>query len=229
MTEPRKRAAPRARLLAADGIPEHYADHVFVNCPFDDAYEPIFNAVVFAVLDCGFVARSALEIADSSEVRIDKICRIIAGSKLAIHDLCRTELDPHTELTRFNMPLELGLFLGAKKFGAGFHHEKSCLILDREPYRYQKFISDIAGQDIRAHEGKAELAVGLIREWLVSSSKRKTIPGGSAIWRRYLGFQDRLRSMCLEAELLESELTFNDRTNFIADWLLETASNKARR
>jgi len=32
------------------------------------------------------------------------------------HDISRTELNEHS-LPRFNMPLELGLFLGASRFG----------------------------------------------------------------------------------------------------------------
>ena len=50
---------------------------VFVNCPFDDSYLPLMEALIFAIHDCGFIARSALEAEDSSEVRIDKIARII--------------------------------------------------------------------------------------------------------------------------------------------------------
>ena len=33
---------------------------VFVNCPFDDKYIPIFHAIVFAIHDLGFQARHAL-------------------------------------------------------------------------------------------------------------------------------------------------------------------------
>jgi hypothetical protein len=58
--------------LAAAG----YNLNVFVNCPFDDSYLPLMEALIFAIHDCGFIARSALEAEDSSEVRIDKIARI---------------------------------------------------------------------------------------------------------------------------------------------------------
>ncbi len=189
--------------------PEHYADSVFLNCPFDSDYIPIFDAVVFAIFSCGFIARSALEITDSSEVRIDKICRIISNSKLAVHDLCRTELDADSNLPRFNMPLELGIFLGAKKLGTKIQREKSCLMLDREAFRYQKFISDIAGQDIRAHSGQPEQAVTQIGDWLASTTGRKTIPGGAATWQRYQRFQAQLPAICENAELLPIEMTFN--------------------
>ena len=136
---------------------------VFINCPFDSTYRSLFEAVVFAVHDCGYIARCSLESADASEVRIDKICKIIDACAFGIHDISRTALDPVNNLPRFNMPLELGLFLGAKRFGRGRHQGKSCLILDRTRYRYQRFISDIAGQDISAHGNSASGAIRAVR------------------------------------------------------------------
>ena len=49
------------------------------------------------------------------------------------------------------MPLELGIFLGSKKYGDKKNKTKVCLVIDKEQYRYQIFISDIAGQDIKSH------------------------------------------------------------------------------
>ena len=137
----------RKELSKASG----YNNNVFLNCPFDSAYKQLFDAMVFAVHDCGFIARCALEEGDASQVRIDKIYNIIADCRYGIHDISRTELDKNSGLPRFNMPLELGVFLGAKKFGRNEQKKKNCLILDKEQYRYQQFISDIAGQDIPAH------------------------------------------------------------------------------
>lgn len=87
-----------------------YEDNVFINCPFDSEYRAIFYALVFAVHDCGYIARCALEIDDSGIVRIQKIEQIIADCRFGIHDICRVEADPQTQLPGFNMPLELGLF-----------------------------------------------------------------------------------------------------------------------
>lgn len=56
-----------------------YAINVFINCPFDVEYLPIFRAIIFTVFDCGYIARCAREIDDSSEVRIDKIIKIISN------------------------------------------------------------------------------------------------------------------------------------------------------
>lgn len=94
------------------------ADDVFINCPFDDTYAPTFHALVFAIYACGFRARSARELDDCGQTRIDKIEAIIEESQYGIHDLSRTEPDPENHLPRFNVPLELGLFLGARRYGS---------------------------------------------------------------------------------------------------------------
>ena len=104
--------------------PRDYNDNVFLNCPFDSAYKKLFEAMVFAVQDCGFIPRCALEEEDASQVRIDKIYNIIADCRYGIHDLSRTDLGEATRSPRFNMPLELGVFLGAKKFGENEHTKK---------------------------------------------------------------------------------------------------------
>ena len=87
---------------------------------------------------------------DGTETRIDKLHRIIEQSRFGVHDLSRTQLDHVNGLPRFNMPLELGIFLGAKRFGGEAQKQKRCLILDTEQYRFQKFVSDLAGMDITA-------------------------------------------------------------------------------
>lgn len=196
-----------------------YDDSVFINCPFDDEYRALFNAIVFTVQDCGFLARCALEVEDSSAVRIDRIEQIITACKYGIHDISRTELDPIYHLPRFNMPLELGLFLGAKRYGRNRQKEKRCLILDRDQYRYQKFCSDIAGQDISSHEKDSEKAIILVRNWLASSVPDNILPGGKRIVERYKLFQDDLPIYCSTFYLTVEDLTFVDFRNMVTEWL----------
>ncbi len=85
------------------------SNDVFINCPFDDGYRPLFNALVFVIYDLGFVARCAREADDSGEVRLAKIERIIEQCKYGIHDISEVSLDVVNHLPRFNMPLELGI------------------------------------------------------------------------------------------------------------------------
>ncbi len=203
-----------------------YNSSVFINCPFDDEFESIRNAIVFAIYDCGFIPRCALEENNSGNVRFDKIQRIVAECKFGVHDISRTELDAHNNLPRFNMPLELGVFLGAKRYGGPDQRRKNCLILDREQYRYQQFISDVAGQDIRSHDGEPLIAIGLIRAWLSDASERRRIPGGRDITRRYQSFCNDFPEICRNARLDIDEVTFNDFSVFASDWLRENDAKK---
>jgi hypothetical protein len=200
-----------------------YARSVFINCPFDSKYKEVFEAVVFAVADCGFRPRCAQEIEDSSQVRMEKIFELIEDCKLGIHDISRTDLDADTQLPRFNMPFELGLFLGAKRYGDGEQKRKIGLILDRARHRYQAFLSDIAGQDIQDHQGDPKLAIVKVRNWLRSISGNRALPGGKTIAERYARFCQQIPPLCHELRLAPDELTFTDYVWIVTIWLQKNA------
>ena len=179
----------------------------------------MFDAIVFAITDLGFVARSAREDDDAGEFRLAKIQRIIEECKFGVHDISAVKLDRKSKLPRFNMPLELGLFLGCKRYGGQRQRYKVSLIFDADPYRYQIFISDIAGQDIHSHEGDVKSAIRELRTWLSIASKRKKLPGGKDIFDRYERFRADLPALCKELRLQPDEVTFKDLRQMIADWL----------
>ena len=197
-----------------------YGNSVFINCPFDAAYKAVFDAIVFAIADCGFHPQCALQHQDSEVLRLDKICHLVGECRFGIHDISRTELDTNG-LPRFNMPLELGLFLGARRYGAKHHRAKHCLILDKTRHRYQKFVSDIAGLDIKAHSNSPRRAVLAIRNWLRQRSGRHSTPGGEAIWKRYRTFQSQLPAMCKQAKLKPGALHYIDYLYLATAWLEE--------
>lgn len=196
-----------------------YEDNVFINVPFDRRYARLGDAIAFAVYDCGFVCRSALEIEDSGQARVDKILDIIKQSKFGIHDISRAGIDHKTRLSRFNMPLELGFFLGAKRYGDERDREKRCLILDRAPYRYRSFCSDISGQDIRVHNDQPRDAIRAVRDWLSSHRTELLTPGGKAIFDRYQHFRIQLPQQAREINLDYRELTFDDYKRLVVGWL----------
>jgi hypothetical protein len=193
--------------------------HIFINCPFDASYEPVFNAIVFAAFDLGFVLRCALEVDDSSENRMEKIMRIIEECRYGVHDISAVTLGTGTNLPRFNMPLELGLYLGCKRYGDSPQRKKACLVLDSDPYRYRASISGISGQDIHAHGGEPEKAIIEVRNWLADVSRRKRLPGGSEVVHRYRRFEEDGPRTCEELKLTPDELTFGDRCYVISFWL----------
>ena len=196
-----------------------YHRSVFINAPFDQSHWDLFHAMVFTVLDCGFNPRCALEVDDGSQVRIEKLFGIIEECRLGIHDISYTALDPATKLPRFNMPLELGIFLAAKRFGGVRQRQKNCLILDSDPYRFQKFISDIAGQDIRSHQRAPRQTVQLVRNWLRSAEREKVIPSDDVIWAHYESFRRDLKPFSRSLNLRSDNLIFNDFTYVAAEYL----------
>ena len=79
---------------------------VFINCPFDDGFKPIFRAMSFAIISSGYYPRCALDGTDRAEIRVGKIANMIGECDWGIHDLSRIEVDP-SGVPRFNMPMEL--------------------------------------------------------------------------------------------------------------------------
>ena len=197
------------------------ARDVFINCPFDPTYKPFFWAIVFTVLRSGFVPRCALEADDSSENRLSKIQAIIEECRFGIHDISRTEVDGDPPLPRFNMALELGLFLGAKRYGNKDQKSKRALVLDREPYRYQRFISDIAGADIHSHGTDPGKCIEQVAPWLRTQSRDPKVPGGRKIAEEFEVFQSQLDAICKARGLEPDELTFGDFGVLVEAYLTE--------
>jgi hypothetical protein len=195
-----------------------YERSVFINCPFDAEYAPLFEAIVFAIHSTGFLPKCSRERLDSSQIRLQKIVELIAASRYSIHDLSRTALDAEHALPRFNMPLELGLDLGCKSFGPE-HGDKSLLIFDSEQYRFQKFVSDLGGQDIHQHANDPKTAVTRVRNWLRTESGIDGMAGGAAIYSRYESFRGDLPTICVRLKLDVAELTFADFSYAVASWL----------
>jgi hypothetical protein len=201
-------------------MPLAYEDHVFINCPFDEEYRPLFQALVFAVHACGMVARSALEVDNGAEVRINKIERIIRECRHSVHDISRVELDAASGLPRMNMPFELGLFLGAQRFGDRRQKKKTCIIFDRVRYRYQKFLSDIAGQDIRAHQGDPAELIRLVRNALATALPEDVfLCSGATMAEQYVRFQEDLPYLCGLLRLDPTDLSHRDLAALAAEWL----------
>ncbi|TCS13983.1 hypothetical protein EV278_10829 [Caulobacter sp. BK020] len=195
------------------------ADDVFINCPFDRAYTPTFRAIIFAIYACGFRPRSAMELDDGGQTRIDKLYGMIGECRYGIHDLSRTELDEVHQLPRFNMPLELGLFLGAKRFGGQGQSAKRLLILDVERYRYQRFVSDLAGMDIHGHDGDAVTALRKTRDWLANVSRRQ-LPSADRVSRLLQSFMADLPTLAADLEFDPDTVPYVDFERMVVGWLL---------
>ena len=198
---------------------DQYRHSVFINCPFDNQYWPLFEALVFTVIACGFKPRCALEELDSGTVRLEKVLRIIRSCRLAVHDLSRVELSGHRSLPRFNMPFELGLDIGCRRFGRREFGKKRILILDSKRHRYQAFISDISGQDIHTHNNVPDNLIRRVRDWLRVNSARSSLPGQRHIARLFRAFTRSLPENCRENGLDRKNLLFVDYVWLARIWI----------
>ena len=193
---------------------------VFINCPFDDDYQPFFEAIVWTVMRYGYRARCAKEADNSGRNRLQKILGIIGECRFAVHDISRTEPDAVNQLPRFNMPLELGLWLGAETFGGVVQAEKQCCVFDVDPYRFHKFVSDIAGHDIHAHGGEVDQLIVELTKWLRTLPGDDHPGGGEAMIEEYELFRGVLPVICREKRLTVRELTFGDFTGIVEQFVM---------
>jgi hypothetical protein len=158
--------------------------NVFVNCPFDTEYLSLLRPLLFTIIYLGFVPRIALESLDSGQPRVEKILELIQDSKYSIHDLSRIRASVAGEFFRLNMPFELGLDVGCKRFMRGKCSTKRCLILETEKYRFQAAISDISNSDIAVHSGDPAKVSKEVRNWLNSEAKISA-PGPTRVWMKF--------------------------------------------
>ena len=151
----------------------------------------------------------------------EKIYKLINESKYGIHDISRVTLDSKNRLPRFNMPLELGIWLGAKRYGSSRDRAKRALVFDKVDHRYQKFCSDISGQDARSHNNDPSIVIRKVRNWLRNSPDYKNVafPGPEKMVARYAQFRAELPAECKQRGLNWRDLEFNDYANLVFGWL----------
>lgn len=116
------------------------------------------------------------------------------------------------------MPLELGIYLGAKRFGIGTQKDKRCMILDRGKYRYLKFISDISGMDIHEHRNSPKRVIECTRDWLRNASRRD-IPAAALLQKQYARFKSDLPMLAKDFGFKVGSIPYADFEAIVASWL----------
>ncbi|MFQ5887851.1 MAG: hypothetical protein ACE5HY_04055, partial [Candidatus Hydrothermarchaeales archaeon] len=106
-----------------------------------------------------------------------------------------------------------------KVFGVNRDRSKNCIVLEKDKYRYHKFISDLSGIDITDHNNSIKQVTITIRNWLKTASRRGTIPEGSMIYSRYQKFQIDFLKACKAQGVDGDTMPFVELTRNIADWL----------
>ncbi len=112
--------------------------------------------------------------------------------------------------------------MGCAAFGSKIHKEKQYLIIESEIFRFKSFVSDLSGQDIKAHNDDPAEAVKCIRNWLANKT-RDRIPSHSVIWKQYLEFKADLPALCAGNAWIPEELTFGEYSSLVTTWLVASS------
>jgi len=192
--------------------------NVFINCPYDNQYFSLLKPLLFTLIYIELKPQIS-ETSDSGEVRLHKIIKLMSNSRYSIHDLSRMEPIKDSELPRFNMPFECGIDFGIKLSNSKTA-DKKFLILEKEQFRYQKVISDISGNDIKAHKNNPEEIIKVVRDWFKPTNQN--IPRHKKIWLAYAEFEFDYEEI-LNSEGYNpkdiNELTFSDIIEYMNVWI----------
>lgn len=195
-----------------------YSQNVFINCPIDEEYASLFQAIVFTIHRIGLRPRCSREIVDSGTSRLENIVNLIADCKYGIHDLSRTKPGANY-LPRFNMPFELGIDIGFKRSGSSRYQTKRHLIFDTARFRYMKFISDLNGRDIAPHHNSPKAVIISVRNWLTTEGHIRGMPSGENMFREFMRFKARLPGICEDSSLHAGNMPFPEYSWVVADFL----------
>lgn len=132
-----------------DNSPDPQA--VFLNTPYDQAYESLFVTLVASLICLGLKPRCVLEIRETGQGRLARIYELLQSCGISIHDLSRTGTP-----VRFNMPFELGLACSLRLRDTP--HE--VVVLDSMPHRLDKTLSDYKGRDPLIHHNRCDDVIG---------------------------------------------------------------------
>jgi hypothetical protein len=146
---------------------------VFLNVPFDNTYEPLFVALIAALVAIGRRPHCVLELPERGQGRLSRLLDLIETCPVSVHDLSRVG-----QPVRFNMPFELGFAVAR----ARNRTSRSFVILEKERHRLQRTLSDLNGIDPAIHGGSVR---GVLSCVVSSLGKPAGHPDPSQVFRLY--------------------------------------------
>ena len=165
---------------------------VFLNVPYDSAFENLYLAYIAGLSAFGLIPRATLEI-PTSRRRLERILELIQQCPYSIHDLSRVQLDARApRVPRFNMPFELGLAVAQDAGNRG----ETWYVGETVPYRVSKSLSDLDGTDVRVHRGTVRGVFGALCDIFVRKTRQ---PSVQEMYRIYLVLRRNLPNMMRQA------------------------------
>lgn len=160
---------------------------VFLNVPFDQAYEPLFIALVASLTSLGRKPRCVLEIPEHGQGRLDRIVDHMESCTVSMHDLSRVGTP-----ARFNMPFELGLAYAIRR-ATSPRSPYRFILLEKIPHRLSRTLSDMAGHDPGIHHGKPLQIIACVLDALGTGKPAPTAAQVYSGWRKLMRGARRLK------------------------------------
>lgn len=140
---------------------------VFVNCPHDPGFRGSLDAIVFTCVHAGFLPWMAGSTGSTAVPRVQRILEGLASCRYSIHDLTRYQGEGLQNVSRFNMPLELGMAMAVRgHLPASQAHDWAVMVPDG--HIYQRYVSDLAGFDPLTHDGSPARVARSVLAWLMT-------------------------------------------------------------
>jgi len=120
-----------------------------------------------------------------------------------------------------NMPFEYGIDVGLRRCGDRFYSDKKFLIFEKNRFDFKKALSDIAGQDVAAHENNFEIIIGEVRNFFRVEAGID-IPGRARLLGEYATFQGWMTEKKIDEGHSEDEATAlptRERLDEMQNWL----------
>ena len=212
--------------------PNSFETNIFINCPFDDEYKPLLRPLIFTCLYCGLNPQIAQTI-NAGQSRLENIIKLIKQSKYSIHDISRIAItkEDGKEYARFNMPFELGIDLGVRNMEDTTSEKKVALVIDTQPYRYHKTLSDLSGSDISCYGEDKETQpyeiVKVLRDWFTVTIAPNQY-AAKRIWKEFNEFIADLSRILMEINGMDidiQELTVTEFISYAEEWVKERPNN----
>jgi hypothetical protein len=154
---------------------------VFLNVPYDHDYEPLLLAFIAGLSGLGLIPVIA-----GGDVRgrtIDRIRKLIVGSRYSIHDISRVGLrgKRHVRAPRFNMPFELGLAVS----WSWSQPRHLWYVFESRWQRSDASLGDVKGIIVHAHRDQPEVVLSRLLN--IFHRRRKPRPTLVQLRRIYAG------------------------------------------
>jgi hypothetical protein len=149
---------------------------VFINCPFDASYEPIFVTLVGTLIFLGQKPHCVIEVREKGDGRLARIFELITGCRISIHDLSRVGTP-----ARFNMPFELGLACSLKLTQPELYE---VFVMDATAFRTDLTLSDYKGRDPLIHNGTCEGVISALIDTFQTEIDAAAISGAARLLRK---------------------------------------------